>query len=297
MSNKQSDLFGRVHVTSNPVDITEARWTEERKAKHKAPFSEKDEAEWLAQNQSVLREFEDMNDEEILTPRNQKKSNGWASKAGGFKRCWESHKPLPIGVGDKTYYIHGGSCLVDHPDMDVFVGLDFGMVNSPLMFPWTKGVAFPYYINDMQAPKNIETFMQLIKYLSRELILGKKVFVGCIGGHGRTGTVFAALVTFMTGNKDSIGYVRKNYCEKAVESATQINFLNTHFGITKEAASKALSSGTSGGGWYSGGGMDSASSRAARKSGVPTSDAKISPVRNSNRALVDETCKMTEGSI
>lgn len=48
----------------------------------------------------------------------------------------------------------------------------------------------------------------------------------------------AALVTYMTGNLNSIEYVRANYCQKAVESQVQVNWLNANFGITKAPATK-----------------------------------------------------------
>ena len=65
-----------------------------------------------------------------------------------------------------------------------------------------------------------------------------RLHCGCIGGHGRTGTFLAALVTEMSGEKDSISYVRDNYCHRAVESTCQIDFLAEHFGITKVAHAK-----------------------------------------------------------
>ena len=56
----------------------------------------------------------------------------------------------------------------------------------------------------------------------------------CIGGHGRTGTFFAALVAHMMPEvKDPIAYVRENYCNEAVETEEQIAFLIEHFGVRR----------------------------------------------------------------
>lgn len=42
----------------------------------------------------------------------------------------------------------------------------------------------------------------------------------------------------MMGEEDAITYVRKNYCQKAVESKSQVEFLHKHYGIKKVGGSK-----------------------------------------------------------
>lgn len=168
-----------------------------------------------------------------------KKSSWDQADRGQFKRCYESHPSLPITVGDKTYQVYGGSC--SRPvvgDADVYVGFDMSHQRSDKAFPWVSGESFLYYIADMTAPSDPATFKALIHWLSVQLIAGKKVHLGCIGGHGRTGTVLAALVQYMTGEVDAITYVRANYCQKAVEAACQVRFLKDHFGIKEVAGAK-----------------------------------------------------------
>jgi len=129
------------------------------------------------------------------------------------------------------FKVYGGSCM--YPvvkDADVYVGLDHSMAESSKVYPWESGHSFQYKIHDMRAPSNPSTFNQLVQWLAVQVRLGHKVHIGCIGGHGRTGTVLTALVYVMTGNTKAIEYVRENYCEKAVESTEQIKFLMTHFG-------------------------------------------------------------------
>ena len=66
-------------------------------------------------------------------------------------------------------------------------------------------------------------WMRLIKDLSQ---VNGKVLVHCIGGHGRTGTLLAALLTLSRAmKKDPIAWLRKHYCEKVVESEAQIKYL------------------------------------------------------------------------
>lgn len=53
---------------------------------------------------------------------------------------------------------------------------------------------------------------------------GERVEVGCMGGHGRTGTFLAAVVLLADPNMTpdgAVAWVRKNYCSKAVEDRSQ----------------------------------------------------------------------------
>jgi protein-tyrosine phosphatase len=55
---------------------------------------------------------------------------------------------------------------------------------------------------------------------------GRRVEVGCLGGHGRTGTALACLA-IMTGHPahDSVDWVRTAYCASAVETPEQETFV------------------------------------------------------------------------
>lgn len=54
------------------------------------------------------------------------------------------------------------------------------------------------------------------------LCAGKRVLVFCMGGHGRTGTVLAALKAMLEPDtEDPIADVREAYCQKAVETDLQ----------------------------------------------------------------------------
>jgi hypothetical protein len=152
-----------------------------------------------------------------------------------YPRCYETHPPLPIGDS----VIYGGSCgsPIIH-DADVYVGFDYSMEKSPMSYPWVPGESFYFPIADMHAPSDLNQFKSLITWLHGMLLDKKKVHIGCVGGHGRTGTVLAALVRVMIEENDAIGYVRHHYCQKAVESEAQVSFLVRHFGILPAAATK-----------------------------------------------------------
>jgi protein-tyrosine phosphatase len=51
---------------------------------------------------------------------------------------------------------------------------------------------------------------------------GEAVEIGCLGGHGRTGTALACLAVLAgTPPDDAVAWVRATYCEKAVETDAQ----------------------------------------------------------------------------
>ena len=173
--------------------------------------------------------------------------NWWKKGQGkgtSFKRCYHDHKPFELGGG----MILGGNC--GNPivaDYDIYIGLDSysykPQANSA--YPWeskkkSKGPKFDFAfpISDMQAPADKPSFEKMIEWLTAQLASGMKVHVGCIGGHGRTGTVLAALVAAINSNPDATQWVRDNYCHKAVESTSQINYLHKAFGINKVKPTK-----------------------------------------------------------
>jgi hypothetical protein len=139
--------------------------------------------------------------------------------------------------------VYGGSCLSPAVfDADVYIGFDHGMKLTAASWPWhaDKGPVEVYFpVTDMHAPMDAVEFRNLVEWTAAQIKAGKKVHAGCIGGHGRTGTFFAALVAFMTGETDAITYVRKHYCQKAVESESQIKFLEKHYGVKPVAGSKS----------------------------------------------------------
>lgn len=153
----------------------------------------------------------------------------------GQRRCYETHPPLPLVDGLKIY---GGSCGYPVVDADIYVGFDHSHHRSEKSYPWEEGESFQFPITDMQAPKDLGQFKKLLNYLEENIRAGKKVHIGCIGGHGRTGTVLAALYYQMTGSDQAVAYVRKNYCQKAVESEEQVQFLMAHFGQQKVEPTK-----------------------------------------------------------
>jgi protein-tyrosine phosphatase len=136
--------------------------------------------------------------------------------------CWEVHPPLTVGRGRVIY---GGNCTLPCvKDADIYVGLDASFRKTS-----DKDIAF--VIPDGGAPADVDAFKALVAWVSDQLDLGRKVHVGCIAGHGRTGIVLAALVAHRGVSDDPIPFIRQRYCRAAVETRTQVDFLVAHFGF------------------------------------------------------------------
>ena len=179
-------------------------------------------------------------------------------------RCYHSHPALKLPNSELVIY--GGSCSMPAvSDADVYIGFDHGMRFTQRHWPWKQGSEVMFEIADMSIPKKPEEFRKLVAWTKKQLETGLKVHCGCIGGHGRTGMFFAAVVSEF-GEKDAIAYVREHYCASAVESASQVTFLHDEYGVTRVGGSKT------GGGYSShGGSSKGAKSKASSKSSKPGS--------------------------
>jgi hypothetical protein len=65
------------------------------------------------------------------------------------------------------------------------------------------------------------------------------VWICCAGGHGRTGTT-AAILAYLLDSKevgdDPIGFIRQHYCNQAVETQAQIDYVAAITGTAATAA-------------------------------------------------------------
>ena len=158
-----------------------------------------------------------------------------SNKKPSAPKCHTTHKPMKFGKGE----LLGASCSSPRKGYDIYLGLCYSMSYRFQTAPWetTKKSAVietEFVINDGSPPKSPAKFKKMIEWLCTQLHDGKKVHVGCIGGHGRTGLVVAAVRKVMDGDKDAITWTRKNHCKRAVETQSQVNFLHKHFGIKKK---------------------------------------------------------------
>ncbi|MGH9096399.1 MAG: protein-tyrosine phosphatase family protein [Acidimicrobiales bacterium] len=101
---------------------------------------------------------------------------------------------------------------------------DFGLYLDPQWDPpWPHDhIDWP----DFGVPYDSARVVAALTSLLERARVGDRVEVGCLGGHGRTGTALACL-TILCGlpSVDATSWVRENYCTKAVESAQQVAFV------------------------------------------------------------------------
>jgi hypothetical protein len=101
---------------------------------------------------------------------------------------------------------------------------DYGLyLDARWQPPWDHGhVDWP----DFGAPVSAEALAEALSTLLVRARSGHNIELGCIGGHGRTGTALACLA-ILSGYPapGAVAWVRSNYCAKAVETAAQEAFV------------------------------------------------------------------------
>lgn len=76
--------------------------------------------------------------------------------------------------------------------------------------------------DDFGLPSAYDMAFEAIEYAYGLCEQGVVVEVGCHGGHGRTGTILACMgVLAGLDHKDAIAYVRRTFCDEAIETAEQ----------------------------------------------------------------------------
>jgi protein-tyrosine phosphatase len=89
--------------------------------------------------------------------------------------------------------------------------------------PWAHGhVEWP----DLGVPANPTELVAGVTSVLDRARAGERVEVGCLGGHGRTGTALAVLA-ILTGQpgSEAVEWVRAMYCARAVETTEQERFV------------------------------------------------------------------------
>lgn len=162
-------------------------------------------------------------------------SGGGTGGKTQYVRCYHSHPPYEVAPG---LFIYGGSCISPVvKDADIYIGFDSGMFLPAPPFPWEPAVPQPVDVyfkivdRDIPKPTEQEDYAKMVQWTAEQLLAGKKVHAGCIGGHGRTGMFLAALRKYMTGDADAIQHARLNYCKSAVESQKQVDYLQKVWGL------------------------------------------------------------------
>jgi hypothetical protein len=111
----------------------------------------------------------------------------------------------------------------------------FKTIESPIKQPEIIQVGWAdFYIPSLSKAWWMNLNNHLLKHPKGTL------YVHCYGGHGRTGTALAILAALndfhhMDKARDPVAWVRKHYCKEAVESGTQIEYIEEITGATVHA--------------------------------------------------------------
>ena len=80
---------------------------------------------------------------------------------------------------------------------------------------------------DMGVPPDTEYTLKVLEYTLNQAAEGVDIEIGCIGGHGRTGTALAAMLIMLGEDNadEAMTWVWDEYCEHAIESQKQEDWL------------------------------------------------------------------------
>lgn len=97
---------------------------------------------------------------------------------------------------------------------------DWGLYASTLWKPLWRAEFITW--DDFGIPSAYEAAFDAIEYAYDLAEAGKLVEVGCMGGHGRTGTILACMAVLDgLDHKDAIAFIRSRFCKDAIETAEQ----------------------------------------------------------------------------
>jgi hypothetical protein len=103
---------------------------------------------------------------------------------------------------------------------------DFGLYLDPKWQPpWDHTLLdWP----DFGVPNEVGPVLVALSVLQDRARAGEHVEIGCVGGHGRTGTALACLAVLGgTSLHEAVAWVRVNYCSQAIETPEQAAFVSS----------------------------------------------------------------------
>jgi hypothetical protein len=146
--------------------------------------------------------------------------------------CIYRHWQNPIRVGDYLVLVSSREGYEDNretggPDPDFGVYLDEGWGNIEIGYP------HQLYFWPNRGAIELPKFASIIETIIDEMKEGQTVDIGCMEGHGRTGTVLAGLIMKLENLSASaaITAVQERHCPDAIEADTQKQLL-AEFGDT-----------------------------------------------------------------
>ena len=147
---------------------------------------------------------------------------GCSDTGHGHQRFERHRHRTPVVLPDGTTVV-----AVSFEDADPYGRDDapaFGLyLDERWAPPWPhEVVAWP----DFGVPDDRDAAVASLRSALDRARAGEQVEVGCLGAHGRTGTALAAMAV-LAGHPpaDAVAWVREHYCDRAVETDQQADFV------------------------------------------------------------------------
>jgi hypothetical protein len=178
-------------------------------------------------------------------PGFEHKTYSSAGTVPSWKACYHRPQHIIAGEGWGVWCGKKTDCQYHIKDYDVILNLTFDTIKNPHIIPIPSLAKYAdnttctelqidwpdYGVPDLPAA----FWSDLVAYLAENK---KKMLVVCFGGHGRTGTAMAILMCHALGYtpQDAIGWIRRNYCQSAVETAGQESYVSSMISVNNTPA-------------------------------------------------------------
>lgn len=147
------------------------------------------------------------------------KGGGWSKYGGNYQSCRHNMTKVVLPDTEGTV-VHCSASTdvrgrVNRPDYGVYLANSWTPQAISTFVPW-EDYGTPYV--------PWRAVREVVQDFYAKARAGVRVEVGCMGGHGRTGTFLAAVVMLADPNmspEGAVAWVRSNYCHKAVEDRSQ----------------------------------------------------------------------------
>lgn len=123
---------------------------------------------------------------------------------------------LRLPINKRQYYVVTGGPFMECPKT---------MHGVKMAREIRQACAVDIPTEDYSTPDPVVLERGLVKAVEL-IVAGKPVYVGCMGGKGRTG-LFMAVLAKAFGIENPVAYVRKHYYPHAVETSDQFQFVKT----------------------------------------------------------------------
>jgi hypothetical protein len=174
----------------------------------------------------------------------KRKTSWWGGYSTTFEFCNKKHIRQEVILGDYTISASAGMDApspINKPYPDFGVYLDISWLNRVDFGCSLHGVSMKYkyylYPNIIINWPDFGVVQKSILNEVSDIIISKlkdnkSVDIGCSAGHGRTGTMLAVLLGKIENinGDEAIKKIRKVYCDKAIESKTQIDLIKEMLG-------------------------------------------------------------------